>query len=168
MNNYCLRRLRYALNLNDKAVLAVFSEMNYRLTVSELKGFLVKETEPGFVELPDYLLVIFLDGLIQQRRGKRDDAVVLSQSERIAESKRQRLNNNVIVNKIKIAFNLKADELIAVLELADFRISKPEMTAFFRKPEHRNYRECGNQLLRNLLTGLTIHLAKTKPSKTDK
>lgn len=168
MNNYCLRRLRYALNLNDKAVLAVFSEMNYRLTVSELKGFLVKETEPGFVELPDYLLVIFLDGLIQQRRGKRDDAVVLSQSERIAESKRQRLNNNVIVNKIKIAFNLKADELIAVLELADFRISKPEMTAFFRKPEHRNYRECGNQLLRNLLTGLTIHLTKTKPVKTDK
>jgi len=162
MNNYCLRRLRYALDLNDKDVLDTFALANYKLTPSELKSYLVKEEDKGYVELPDYILVIFLDGLIIKMRGAREGETPLAQVERVEQSKKVKLNNNMVLNKIKIAFTLNSDDLIKMLELADFRVSKGEMSAFFRKPDHRNYRECGNQLIRNLLTGITVHLHKGK------
>lgn len=162
MNNYCLRRLRYALNLNDKEVLGIFALASYKLTPSELKSYLAKEEDKGYVELPDYILVIFLDGLIIKLRGTREGETPLSQSERVEQSKKVKLNNNMLLNKIKIAFSLNSDDLIKMLALADFRVSKGEMSAFFRKPEHRNYRECGNQLIRNLLTGVTTHLHRGK------
>jgi uncharacterized protein YehS (DUF1456 family) len=162
VNNYCLRRLRYALNLNDKEVLSIFALASYKLTPSELKSYLAKEEDKGYVELPDYILVIFLDGLIIKFRGAKEAEAPPSQSERVAQSKKVKLNNNMVLNKIKIALSLNSDELIKMLELADFRVSKGEMSAFFRKPDHRNYRECGNQLIRNLLTGITSHLHKEK------
>jgi uncharacterized protein YehS (DUF1456 family) len=162
MNNYCLRRLRYALDLNDKDVLDTFALASYKLTPSELKSYLVKEEDKGYVELPDYILVIFLDGLIIKMRGAREGETPLTQVERVEQSKKVKLNNNMVLNKIKIAFTLNSDDLIKMLELADFRVSKGEMSAFFRKPDHRNYRECGNQLIRNLLTGITVHLHKGK------
>lgn len=170
MNNYCLRRIRYALNLNDKALLDIFALASYKLTPSELKNYLLKEEQKGYVELPDYLLIIFLDGLIISKRGLREGEEPLSQAERVTQSKRFKLNNNTIVNKIKIALSLNTDALISMLELADFRVSKSEMSAFFRKPDHRNYRECGNQLLRNLLTGMTnhFHSSSNKAKETKK
>jgi uncharacterized protein YehS (DUF1456 family) len=164
MNNYCLRRLRYALKLNDKQILDIFSKVNFKLTPVELQSYLLKEDDKKFVPLPDYILTIFLDGLIQYKRGKREGEKELEQAERVALSKKEKLNNNIIVNKIKIALSLKADDLIAILALADFRISKAETSAFFRKSDHRNYRECGNQFLRNMLTGLTLkYRSKNEP-----
>ena len=61
---------------------------------------------------------------------------------------------------------LKAEDLIDILMLADFRISKGELSAFFRKTEHRNYRECGNQFLRNLLTGVTTKYRSSQSDNT--
>jgi len=136
-------------------MLKIFDLVNYKLTPSELSGYLQKEEHKDYVIMPDYLLTIFLDGFIQFKRGKKEGETELTQAERVASSKKQKLNNNVIVNKIKIALSLKAEDLIEVLSLADFRISKSEISAFFRKPTHRNYRECGNQFLRNMLTGIT-------------
>ena len=164
MNNYCLRRLRYALTLSDKLMLDIFSKVNFKLTPVELQSYLLKDDDKKFVELPDYILTIFLDGLILSRRGSREGEKELQQAERVALSKKQKLTNNIIVNKIKIALSLKADDLIAILALADFRISKSETSAFFRKPDHRNYRECGNQFLRNMLTGLTLKYRSKKDS----
>lgn len=164
MNNYCLRRLRYALTLSDKLMLDIFSKIKFKLTPIELQSYLLKEDDKKFVPLPDYILTIFLDGLILYKRGSREGEKELQQAERVALSKKQKLNNNIIVNKIKIALSLKADDLIAILALADFRISKSETSAFFRKPDHRNYRECGNQFLRNMLTGLTLKYRSKKDS----
>lgn len=162
MNNYCLRRMRYAFSMDDKRVLSIFRTMNYKLTPTELKSYLAKEDTKDFVLLPDYLLVIFLDGFIQSKRGKREGEQELKQSERVKTAKSVGSNNNLILNKIKIALSLKSDDVIELLSLADFRISKAEMSAFFRKPTHRNYRECGNQLLRNLLTGITLRYRDKK------
>lgn len=156
MNNYYLRRLRYAMAFDDKAMLSIFSHANFKLAPSELKRYLAKEDDKEFVLLPDYLLIIFLDGFIQSRRGKREGAAELSQVESVKQARSVDLTNNLILNKTKIAFALKSEDLIELLALADFRISKAEMSAFFRKTTHRNYRECGNQLLRNLLTGITL------------
>ena len=146
-------------------MLDIFSKVNFKLTPVELQSYLLKEDDNKFVALPDYILTIFLDGLILFKRGGREGEKELQQAERVALSKKQNLNNNIIVNKIKIALSLKADDLIAILALADFRISKSETSAFFRKPDHRNYRECGNQFLRNMLTGLTLKYRSKKDSE---
>jgi uncharacterized protein YehS (DUF1456 family) len=58
--------------------------------------------------------------------------------------------------KLKIALNLKAEDVLEILELAEFRISKHELSAFFRKPGHKHYRECKDQILRNFLQGMQL------------
>jgi uncharacterized protein YehS (DUF1456 family) len=66
------------------------------------------------------------------------------------------VTNNDILKKLRIALELKDVDIIEILKLADFEISKTELSALFRNPEHKNYRECGNQLLRRFLDGLII------------
>ena len=167
MNNYVLRRLRYALSLNDQMLLKIYALINYRLGLVELQSYLKKEDDASFVPLPDYLLIIFLDGLIMSKRGNQAGSVSLSQAERVALSKKSKLNNNIILNKIKIALSYTTDDLVSILKLADFRVSKSELSAFFRKSGHRNYRVCGNQLVRNLLTGLTLKFRDKQQSANE-
>ena len=62
----------------------------------------------------------------------------------------------MIFMKLKIALNLKAEDVLEVLALADLRISKHELSAFFRKPDNKHYRECKDQILRNFLKGLQL------------
>lgn len=66
------------------------------------------------------------------------------------------MTNNDILKKLRIALELKDTDIIAILKLADFDISKPELSALFRKEDHKNYKECGDQLLRRFLNGLII------------
>jgi len=85
--------------------------------------------------------------LINDKRGKREGAQ--PEPEKL-------LNNNIIFMKLKIALNLKAEDVLGILELAEFRISKHELSAFFRKPGHKHYRECKDQILRNFLQGMQL------------
>ena len=59
------------------------------------------------------------------------------------------------MKKLKIAFKLKDDDIIEIFKRVDFRLSKPEINALFRRPDHKNFRECGDQILRNFILGLT-------------
>ncbi len=68
------------------------------------------------------------------------------------------LSNNMILKKLRVAFELKEEDLHAILDSVDFPVSKPELSALFRKPGHSNYRTCGDQLLRNFLKGLTLRV----------
>lgn len=72
------------------------------------------------------------------------------------------MTNNDIFKKLRVALMLKDDEIVDILKLADFKISKSELSAFFRREDHPNYVECGDQILRNFLNGLVIHLRGTK------
>jgi len=72
------------------------------------------------------------------------------------------MTNNDIFKKLRVALMLRDDEIVDILQLADFKISKTELSAFFRKDNHPNFRECGDQVLRNFLNGLVIHLRGTK------
>lgn len=72
------------------------------------------------------------------------------------------MTNNDIFKKIRVALQLRDDEIVDILQLVDFRISKAELGAFFRAEDHPNYMECGDQILRNFLNGLVIHLRGTK------
>ena len=150
INNDILRRLRYALNIGNAEMAAIFGLAGYDITQSAILDMLKKEEEEGFADCSDKALASFLDGLIASRRGKRDD----SGCEPVKQV--TRLTNNDILKKIRIAMNFREDDMMEIFTLAEFSISKTELSALFRKKGHKNYKVCGDQLLKNFLKGLTI------------
>jgi len=72
------------------------------------------------------------------------------------------MTNNDILKKLRVALSLRDDKILEIMKLVDFEISKSELSAFFRKDDHPNYKECGDQVLRNFLNGLVIHLRGKK------
>ena len=75
------------------------------------------------------------------------------------------MTNNDVLKKLRIALNLKDTDILETLKLSGFEISKTELTAFFRKPDHRNYKECGDQVLRRFLDGLIIKMRGQRDKK---
>ncbi|MBU1689339.1 MAG: DUF1456 family protein [Gammaproteobacteria bacterium] len=149
INNDVLRSIRYVLDLGDAKVVEIIKLAGRDVAQSDLASFLKKEDEEGFVECDDEVMVSFLDGLIIHKRGKME-----ARPEQ--DKKPERLTNNTILKKLRVAFELKEEDMHQVLELAGFSVSKPELSALFRMKGHKNYRACGDQLLRNFLKGLTI------------
>lgn len=149
IHNDVLRRLRYALSINDSSAIAIFKLANYDMPLDYLQSIMKKEQEKGFVPCRDKILSLFLDGLIIKYRGAQPgkEPVVLKAG--------QEISNNEILRKIRIALTLKDEDIIALMKLANFNLGKSELSALFRKPEHRNYKVCGDQFLRNFLQGLT-------------
>ncbi len=107
-----------------------------------------KDDEPGFAECSDELLAHFLDGLVTFKRGKDDS--------RPAQPIELPISNNLVLKKLRVAFELKEDDMHAIMHSVDCPVSKPEMSALFRKAGHSNYRSCGDQFLRNFLKGLAL------------
>jgi uncharacterized protein YehS (DUF1456 family) len=128
---------------------------------SDITALVKKEDEEGYLECSDLVLEGFLDGLIAYKRGKRPDGPVEGQK------KDERLTNNDILKKIRIALELKEADMLEVFKLAQFPTSKSELTALFRTKGHENYKECGDQLLRNFLKGLTVRNRDEKSAKKD-
>lgn len=77
------------------------------------------------------------------------------------------MSNNDIMKKLRVALQLRDDEIVDILKLANFRTTKTELSAIFRKEDHPNFQPCKDQLLRNFLNGLVIHLRGPKPEKTE-
>lgn len=146
-NNDILRRLRYAFDFSDKKMLEIFELGGATVSRSVLSDWLKKEDDPAFLQCEDLALAMFLDGLIIEKRGKREGVVYEPE---------RNLTNNAILRKLKIALDLKSDDILAIMELADFRLSSHELSAFFRKPGHKHYRECQSQILRNFLKGVQL------------
>jgi uncharacterized protein YehS (DUF1456 family) len=149
-NNDILRQLRYALNINDSTMIEIFKLADHEIEQSKLTCLLKKEDEEGFVNCSDDVLRYFLDGLILHKRGRKE---IKPGETRKSDS---RLTNNTILKKLRIALELKEDDMLGILKLADVDISKSELTALFRREGHKNYKECGDQFLRKFLKGLFI------------
>lgn len=147
LNNDVLRSLRYLLKINDSKVVDIIQLSDFSAPLDEVSTYLLKEDEAGFVACPDEVLAHFLDGLVVFKRGKDDS--------RPAQPVELPMTNNLILKKLRVAFELKEEDLHNILRSVDFSISKPELSALFRKAGHNNYRPCGDQLLRNFLKGLT-------------
>jgi uncharacterized protein YehS (DUF1456 family) len=152
INNDILRQLRYALNINDSTIIEIFKLSDHEIDRAGLTGLFKKEDEEGFVICSDALLGYFLDGLILLRRGRKETKPGETRGPA------SRLTNNAILKKIRIALELKEDDMLAILRLAEVDISKAELTALFRKEGQKNYKECGDQFLRKFLRGLTLRL----------
>ncbi|QHS57433.1 DUF1456 family protein [Mucilaginibacter sp. 14171R-50] len=75
------------------------------------------------------------------------------------------MSNNDIMKKLRVALQLRDDEIIEILKLANFRTTKTELSAIFRSEDHPNFQPCKDQLLRNFLNGLVLHLRGPKPEK---
>jgi len=146
-NNDVLRRIRYAFDFSDSKMIAVFGMADHTVTRSEISDWLKKEDDPAYQECSDTLLAIFLNGLINDKRGKKEDGQLLPE---------QVLTNNIILKKLRIALDLKTDDIIEIMGLTEISISKHELSAFFRKPENRHYRGCKDQVLRNFLKGVQL------------
>jgi len=150
LNNDILRSVRYMLDLADNHLVQIAGLGGLELTAEQVHGMLEKDDAPGFVPCNDRIMAHVLDGLIVFRRG-RDE----SQPPRPVE---KRITNNLVLKKLRVAFELKDQDIIDILASVDFAVSKAELNALFRQPGHNNYRPCGDQLLRLFLKGLTQRL----------
>ena len=146
--NDVFRRLRYALNLDTKAVVEIFRLAELKMGQSDITALVKKEEDEGYVECSDAVLEAFLDGLISYKRGKREGEPEKGKEETL-------LTNHDILKKIRIALALKEEEMLALFKLAHFPVSKSELSAVFRAKGQENYKQCGDQMLRNFLKGLT-------------
>lgn len=149
ITNDVLRRVRYALQLNDKKMLEIFASVDNAIDENYLHSIMAKEGEDNFVYCRDSLLSLFLDGLINEKRGKKEGASPIILPAKAV------LSNNDILRKLRIALNFKEEDMLAALDSVEFPVSKSELSALFRKKSHRNYKVCGDQLLRNFLNGIT-------------
>ncbi|MDA7852450.1 DUF1456 family protein [Porticoccaceae bacterium] len=140
-----MRRARYIFDFSDQLMLSLFKLGGYEGNKPELATWLAREGEPEFVLCEDVNLASFLNGLIIKNRGP---------SEKGTPEPEHFLSNNSVLRKLKIALSLQADDLLEILKLNEFTMSKHELSALFRRPDHKNYRECLDQVLRNFLDGM--------------
>lgn len=147
INNDVLRSLRYLLDVSDAKLVEICQLADYPLSEADVAAFLLKDDEEGYAPCSDAVLAHFLDGLVFFKRGKDDSRPALPVE--------KRLTNNTILKKLRVAFELKDDDMHAILQAADLPMTKAELSALFRKPGHKNFRLCGDQVLRNFLRGLT-------------
>jgi len=146
INNDVMRSVRYILNVNDAKIAEITRLTGCEIPDSEAVAYLKKEDEDGFKACPDRIMAHFLDGLVIYKRGKDES--------RPTPPIELPVSNNMVLKKLRVAFELKEDDMHAILQSVDFPVSKPELNALFRKAGHSNYRVCGDQLLRNFLKGL--------------
>tara|TARA_R110000868_G_scaffold37111_14_gene131657 strand:+ start:69687 stop:70151 length:465 start_codon:yes stop_codon:yes gene_type:complete len=146
-NNDIFRRLRYTLGYNDLKMAEVFALADDPIKQAKVTTWLKKEDDRDFIPMPDVMMATFLNGLIIQRRGRKEGPQPVPEVE---------LNNNLVFRKLRIAFDLQSDDIIELYGLVDKSISPHELSAFFRKPGTSKYRECNDQYLRYFLTGLQV------------
>jgi len=152
INNDILRSIRYMLDLSDQKVAEIcqLAKADFAIDKAAVQALTRKEGEEGFVECSGAVLAHFLDGLVVYRRGR--------DTSRPPRAVERHVSNNVVLKKLRVAFELKDADMHAIFEASGFKVSKPELSALFRDRSHKHYRLCGDQLLRNFLRGLTQRL----------
>ena len=148
INNDILRRIRFIFDLSNAQVSSVFVKANAEVGTDKVIGMLKKEEEEGYQAINDTLMCQFLDGFIIHNRGLQEGAEVPKPV--------KNLTNNLMFKKLRVALTLREEDILAMLMLADFSMTKSELGALFRNPDHKNYKACGDQVLRNFLKGLSI------------
>jgi len=123
----------------------LFKLAEFDVEKAKVISWLKKEDDPLAIEITDKELAIFLNGLIIEKRGKREGSTPEPEDP---------LSNNMIFQKLKIALSLKSDDILDLYTFVDVKMSKHELSAFFRKPNHKSYRVCMDQYLRNFLNAL--------------
>ena len=154
--NDIMRRIRYTFDFSDSKMIEIFALADYEVTRTQVSNWMKKDDDPAYLNLNDHILAIFLNGFINEKRGKKEGEQPKSE---------KHLNNNIIFRKLKIALNLKDNDILEILMLAGLRVSKHELSAFFRNPSQEQYRLCQDQILRNFLQGMQMKYHRNQKLK---
>lgn len=151
-HNDVLRSIRYMLDISDNQLLGIIKlgKPDIELDRNAVIAYLKKDDEPDFLPCPAKVMAAFLDGLVYHRRGRDDSRPQLETVPPIS--------NNMVLKKLRVAFELKDADMQAIMQSVAVNVGKSELSALFRAPEHKNYRNCGDQWLRNFLKGLTLRV----------
>lgn len=153
-NNDILRRIRYVFDLKDSKMIAIFALADLTVSREQVSNWLKKDDDADYASCSDTQMATFLNGFITEKRGAKDGPKAAIET---------KLTNNIIFRKLKIALNLQNEDVLDVMQLAGLKISKHELSALFRRIDHKHYRVCKDQILRNFIHGLQI---KYRPSSS--
>lgn len=177
-NNDLLRRLRYALRCDDAETSRLIKLGGGQTTTVQAARLRVKETDPDFTPCSTDVVAHFLDGLIFDYRGPREEKAsspwpdraktkkTASNAETSASKSTEKeppadktvgisqMDNNVVLKQLRIALSLRSDDVHAILQAGGSALSASEAGALFRNTNARNFRKCGDQVLRQFIAGL--------------
>ncbi len=144
-NNDIFQLILTTFDLNESAVIKIFALADFNTKPEQLTAWLKTNGDSTFVKLTGTELALFLNGFINLKRGKREGEQPKPETH---------LNNNQVFQKLRIALNLKAEDILNIFELVDTYFSKHEISAFFRKPDNKHYKNCRDDTLENFLQGI--------------
>ncbi|WP_117233275.1 DUF1456 family protein [Vibrio maerlii] len=146
--NEILRRIQHALNLKNAQIIKAFEQADTTVAHDQVGNWLKAEGEKSFSKMKDKELAIFLNGFINLKRGKKEGEQPKPETS---------LTNNMVFMKLRIALNMKAEDVLDVLEVVGISLSKYELGAYFRKPNNKNYKECADELLCDFLNAVQFN-----------
>lgn len=157
--NDIFRKITQSLTLDIAQIQQLFSLADIELSEKEVANLLKTDYQPGFEAMPEYVLLIFLNSLIEQQRGKKEDA------EKAVIEKHAKVSNNDVLKKLRVAFNLHEQQVREALALATIELTKSDLAALFRKPGHVHFKACDDELVLDFIEGLGLWLAARKASE---
>jgi uncharacterized protein YehS (DUF1456 family) len=134
-------------------MISIFKESGREIGMSTITALTASEDDDNYIPCADPVFGFFLEGLIIHKRGRKDDAAGLPSQPAL------RLTRNNIIKKLRIALDLKEEEMISIFKTSLIEISKSDLSALFRKEGNKHYKECSEQLFRGFLNGLALRKA---------
>jgi len=155
-NNDLMRRVRYALQLDDEEAARLVTRGGLSATESDAAAWRAREEEPAHAPCPDAALIALLEAFVLERRGPPPEPTPPRAERSSATSSpiTARLTNNHVLKQLRIALELRASDVQALVGAGGGTLGTGEIGALFRKPGTRNYRSCGDQVLRQFLAAL--------------
>lgn len=153
VNNDVIRSIRYILNVRDKNIVEIIALAGLKVSITDVERCLKNEEDPDYIVCDDEMMVHFLDGLIYFKRGKDESRPPMPFEYPVT--------NNLVLKKMRVAFELKEPDMHELIETGGYKVGRAELSAFLRKKGQPNYRECGDQVLRYFLKGLTLKIRGT-------
>ena len=151
INNEILRQITASFELDDAKVIKIFALGDLEVTLAQTSAWLKKSDDGAFTLCEDPEFAAFLNGWIIEKRGRQEGP---------PRETEQTLSNNQVFSKLKIALNLQAEEVMEVTSLGGLTLNKRQLSAFFRKPGNKHYRECADQCLESFLKGMQARYSK--------
>lgn len=158
-NNIILRSIRDTFNFSNEKMFTIFDSTDFEVTEEQVVDWIKKEHEHGFKKCNDTELAVFLNGFINDQRGKKEGPAPVPES---------KLTYNIILKKLIIALNLKSEDTIEIMELGGSEVKKYELSAFLRRPDHKQYRECREKVLKNFIKGIQLKYNEDLQTTTNK
>ena len=147
-NNDLLRSIRDALGLDEATMIQIFKEAGREVGQSTVASFMKTKDEDNYIPCANPIMAFFLDGLIIHLRGRKEGSAPA------AAKPVMELGNNAILKKLRIALDLKEEDMVGVFKAGGVTVTNHEITALFRKEGHKHYKECDDQLLGRFIKGV--------------